>query len=411
MDRIEGGVEGRIRVIHVVDTSGGGVESHIRDLVLGLDRERFSPAVLASPIPALGPLATRLRKEGVAVEMLPRTHGLYDLRAFVHLVRLIRRRVPGIAHIHMPAPTFLSQALPAVKIAGVPIVISTEHSHAFHVHDRSLLRAAAKRLYVLGRIRLEDQMIAVSEAQAETFARVLGVGRAKITVIHNGVDCNRFTPQVDGSPIRAELDIPPSVSLVGMVTGFYDYERCEDFLAAAAQVLFQAPTTRFMIIGGSPGRVADIARKRTELEALARRLGLSAALRFSGLRTDMPQVMAALDVLVLPATFKSFGIAILEAMATGKPVVATDAGGVPEVVSNDETGLLVPPRDPTGLADAILRLIRNPRMAASMGQRGREQVVQRFTAGTTAERTGELYTTLWARRMQRNFESHADLHV
>jgi glycosyltransferase involved in cell wall biosynthesis len=256
---------------------------------------------------------------------------------------------------------------------------------------------------------MEDQMIAVSEAQAATFARVLGIGRAKITVIHNGVDVNRFTPQVDGSPIRAELDIALSSSLVGMVTGFYDYERCEDFLAAAAQVLFRAPTTRFMIIGGRPGRVTDIARKRAELEALARRLGLRAALRFSGFRTDMPRVMAALDVLVLPATFKTFGIAILEAMATGKPVVATNAGGVPEVVRNHETGLLVPPRDPTRLAHAILQLIRNPGMGASMGQRGREHVVQRFTAETTAERTAELYTSLWARRMQRDVVSHADL--
>jgi hypothetical protein len=95
MDRTEDRVHRRIRVVHIVDTSGfGGMESHICDLVLGLDRERFSAAVLASPIPALGPLATRLRNEGVAVETLPRARSLYDLRAFVHLVRLIRRQDP-----------------------------------------------------------------------------------------------------------------------------------------------------------------------------------------------------------------------------------------------------------------------------------------------------------------------------
>jgi len=145
---------------------------------------------------------------------------------------------------------------------------------------------------------------------------------------------------------------------------------------------------------------------RADLERLAEAFGIEDRVRFLGYRTDVPRVMAALDVFVLPARYKCFGLVLLEAMASQVPVVATAAGGVPEIVREDEAGFLVPPLDPRAIATAMIRVLTNTEEALRMGGRGRRRVERLFTQDVMIDRTTELYRLLLARRRgQATFES------
>jgi glycosyltransferase involved in cell wall biosynthesis len=188
-----------------------------------------------------------------------------------------------------------------------------------------------------------------------------------------------------------------------MVTSYADYERTEDFIRAADHVAAVLPTAHFLIAGGQhPVVVSEHAvAMRSDLERLAEAFGIADRVHFLGYRTDVPAVMAALDVFVLPAKYKSFGLVLLEAMATELPVVATAAGGVPEIVQDGETGYLVPVLDPPSLASAMLRVLSNREAAARMGRLGRRRLEQLFTAAEMIQRTTDLYRLLLARRQRR----------
>jgi glycosyltransferase involved in cell wall biosynthesis len=238
-------------------------------------------------------------------------------------------------------------------------------------------------------------MIAVSAAQAATFRQILRVPSDKITVIHNGIDPTTFSAGGLGMAIRDELGVPGSSPVLGMATGYFEYERVEDFLDAGARVLERVPAAHFFVVGDRhPTRSDKTARRRAELKRLALRLGLAQRVHFLGYRPDMASVLAALDVFVLPATFKCFGLILLEAMASAVPVVATDQGGAPEIVRHEQTGLLVPPLSPTALSNAIVRILRDPQTATRMGHCGRQVVREQFTTGLMVERTTTLYRSL-----------------
>jgi glycosyltransferase involved in cell wall biosynthesis len=250
------------------------------------------------------------------------------------------------------------------------------------------------------RIKLSDCAIAVSAGQQASFPDVLGVRAEKLTVIPNGIDPAHYSPSLDGSAVRTELGVPRAAPVAGMVTSYAEYERTEDFIRAADRVAAVLPSAHFLVAGDQhPVVVSEhAARMRSDLERLAEAFGLADRVHFLGYRFDIPAVMAALDLFVLPARYKSFGLVLLEAMASEVPVVATAAGGVPEVVEDGQTGYLVPPLDPPTLATVLLSVLTNKEASVRMGRRGRQRVEQLFTTATMIERTCQLYRSLLARR-------------
>jgi glycosyltransferase involved in cell wall biosynthesis len=194
--------------------------------------------------------------------------------------------------------------------------------------------------------------------------------------------------------------VPRAAPVAGMVTSYAEYERTEDFIRAADRVAAVLPSAHFLVAGDQhPVVVSEhAARMRSDLERLAEAFGLADRVHFLGYRFDIPAVMAALDLFVLPARYKSFGLVLLEAMATELPVVATAAGGVPEVVRDGDTGYLVPPLDPPALASAMLDVLTNKEEGGRLGGEGRRRVEQLFTTAIVIERTTDLYRSLLARR-------------
>ena len=210
----------------------------------------------------------------------------------------------------------------------------------------------------------------------------LGVPTARQTIIPFGVDVRRFA--ATDVATRQELGLPEQGAVVGTVCRLVEPKKgLSVLLKAMATLTVQHPGCQLLIVGDGPARGS--------LESLSRELRLSDCTRFAGARRDIPRILPLVDLFVLPSLYEGFGIAILEAMAAAKPVVATAVGGIPEFVVPGETGLLVQPGNPAHLAQAIGSLLRDPERAVRMGARGRERVVAGFQVSTVVRRHEQVY--------------------
>jgi len=188
-----------------------------------------------------------------------------------------------------------------------------------------------------------------------------------------GVDLDRFNPRaVDSLAIRSQLGIHPAVSVIGIVARLSYEKGFREFFDAAAEISFVMPQVLFLVVGPEEG----VTQK--ELETITDQLGVRNKVRFLGMRTDMPELYSAMDVVVLPTYREGLGVVLLEAGAMGKPVVTTDIRGCREAMRDGETGLLVPPRDAKALARAVIQLLQDPEKRRAMGEAGRRRVEALF---------------------------------
>lgn len=382
-----------IRVLYLQSNSEiGGSDISLLRIIKNLDRARFRPIVV---LPSQGPLAKEFDRRGAKVvimgEMLKlttRKGPLYHLRylanyplAVARIVRLIRGERIDLVHTNTLHNLY---GYPAARLARRP--------HVWHVREVVTQSAAVRRLEALLARRFADRIITVSAAAAEMFADDGGVYPPHLTVMWNGVDLHRFHPRNSGLRIRSELGLAADAQLVGMVCRLDHCKGVDVFLRAAALCREEFPGARFVVCGGEVEGQEEVAR---EAVRRAGELGLDGVVRFTGWRygpEDMPEVYAALDVVISASTRpESFGLVLVEAMATGKPVVATNLGGTREVCVAGETAILVPPRDPRRMADAILELLRDPGRAARMGRAGRERAERNFDEQRHARELSLLY--------------------
>ncbi|TWT75913.1 putative glycosyltransferase EpsF [Posidoniimonas polymericola] len=358
----------------------GGAEVLLVNLVRGLERERFAPEVVCLKEP--GPLGEQLAAE------LPVHSGLlgskYDLTILPRLASLMRdRQIDGVVTVGAGDKMFWGRL--AAKVAGVPVIASALHSTGWPDGVGRLNRMLTP---------LTDAFIACAKPHGEHLISGERFPAAKVHVIPNGVDTDRFSPSAEPLAARTELGIDPTAPVVGILAALRPEKNHEMFLHAAAKVREEIPEARFLIIGDGP--------RRGELESLRTRLGLSEAVTFLGSRSDIPGVLAAIDVLALTSHNEANPVSILEAMACGKPVVATDVGSVGETVIPGQTGALCPAGDPDAFAAALVELLDNPLHARQLGAAGRELVVadwslqamidgyQRLLSGLLEQKTGRV---------------------
>jgi glycosyltransferase involved in cell wall biosynthesis len=218
-----------------------------------------------------------------------------------------------------------------------------------------------------------------------------GYDRARIVVIRNGVDLGRFNGPVDRDAIRRELGLDPGVPLVTVVSRLNHLKGLEHFLEAAAIVASRFPSVHFLIVGETT--LGDT-RYLTVLTELATRLGIGSRVLFTGLRSDVPALLASTTVSVMPSLNEALSNVLLESMAAGAPTVATRVGGTPEAMVDEVTGLLVPPGDSRAMAAAIARLLSEPDLAATLGRAARRTVEERFSIDRMVEATEQLYVEL-----------------
>jgi glycosyltransferase involved in cell wall biosynthesis len=294
---------------------------------------------------------------------------LRDLKALAKLCRLIRQEQPHIVDTHTAKAGLLGRL--AALLAGVPIVVHTYHGHVLHGYYGPLtdwfLRSMERTLAFI-----TDQIITVSEQVKRELVSYAVAPPSKIAVIPLGFDLQPFLACQDHrGQFRHELGIPDGARLVAIVGRLYPIKNHRLFLDAAACVAIQEPSTRFVIVGDGVLRPA--------MQQHAHELGIADRVIFTGWRRDLPRVYADTDILVVSSNNEGTPVAAIEAMAAGRPVVATRVGGLPDLIAEGETGLLIPPKDPHGLATAILCLLQDPETAWRMGQAGQAKVRERFS--------------------------------
>ena len=352
----------------------GGTERQFVRLVRGIDRSRYD--IVIACLQRCGPLLSEVESLGVSIVEFP-IDSFYNFRAaklFVQLVQFLYREQIQIVH----AFDFYTSvfAVPAARLAGVPVVLASRREL---LNLRSRWQQRATRVAC----RLATGVVVNSRAVEHDMSGLESGSRRKIDVLPNCIDLDEFEPKLSSGGIRRELGLSPRSILIGALGNLRPEKNLETFLLAARGILDAIPSAEFLVIGDGPAA--------NKLKSLADDLHLSQSIHFLGERPDVPDLVAALDILVLSSYTESFPNAILEAMAMGKPVVATNVGGIPELVEEGQTGFLVPPRDPKAIADRVLSLCRDSARRLQMGRAARAHVENNFTVQAVTARLEGIY--------------------
>ena len=350
----------------------GGTETHILELASGIDRSKFDVTVCS--LKPGGCVIDELRRRGIRVVCLNGA-GKFDLRVLFRLWRLVREERPDVMQ------SFLFWANVSARVLGR---VSKAVRVVCSYHDEIVSEGRLMRMIDRLTFRWSHAVVCCSEAVRRSVVVRLGAPAAGQTIIPFGVDVEQFTR--NDVATRGELGVQSNGPLVGTVCRLVEPKKGLSVLLQAMAELKGAGADRgcqLLIVGEGPARQS--------LEALSQRLGLSPCVRFVGARRDIPRILPLLDLFVLPSLYEGFGIAILEAMAAGKPVVATTVGGIPEFVVPGDTGLLVEPGHAPALAEAIGCLLGDPERARRMGIRGRERVRAGFQMATVVQRHEQVY--------------------
>jgi len=362
----------RIRVLYVVnDFVAGGAERHLIELWRRLDRGAFEVTIAC--FRREGSFAAEAGAVGWPIVDLGMNRRIYDaagLRGLLRLVTLIREFRPDVVHGYLFGPNLFAAI--AGRLCGVPaVVVAKRNVDAFESPRQVAVQWLAHRL--------ATHVTAVSDAVAESSV-ALGVPRARITVIPNGVDVARFA---DRPADRARLGINGGLPVIGSVGCLAARKDYGTMLEALALMRARGREVQAVLVGDG--------RDRLELEGKAQSLGLADRVRFLGERSDVETLLPAMDVFALSSREEGIPNALLEAMAAGRPAVATAVGGTPEVLTDGETGWLVPPGSPEALAAALEQAIGDPAEAARRGAAARSAAEQRLGIDAMARRHEAFY--------------------
>jgi len=383
-------VNGRpIKLLYINPTSAmSGAEFSLLALLENLDRRRFTPILL---LPKSGLFAKKAAEAGIETVILPslihfgEVYRLLKIpkasRAILGLTRIIRKRDIRLIHCNSPRAGYLGGA--AARLCSLPSVI--------HVRDIHL-----SPFQSLGKARLlgwlSDLIIAVSAATRQSIVKKTPSLVSKVRVVYNGVGLK----YIDARPprdARVELGISSGEPLLAFAGLIHPAKGLDVLLQATAVLKPDFPSLRVLIIGAPLcSTEEDYGRC---LKKLASKLGLGGAVVFTGFREDVLDLMSAADILVHPAVYpEPLPRSLLEGLALRKPVVATKVGGIPELIEDGMTGLLVRPSDPVSLAGAVAALLKDPQKALSLGENGRWKVEKEFTIEKHTSILSELYEQL-----------------
>ena len=376
-----------IRVCHVMSADlWAGAEVQVATVASYLVQQ--ADLTLTAVLFNDGRLADELKRLGVPVLVIDeRRHN--PLQILLALIRFLRVHPQDVVHTHRNKDNFLGAV--AAKLVGVPCVIRTVHGRAEPM--RGWQRAKYRAYEALDGIalrRIADRIIAVSRSVAETLESA-GCAQPSIVQIANGIHVGQLRRGRAPELVRHELGVGPGVPFIGTVGRLSPVKGHIHFLRAARLILDREPATRFLVVGDGP--------LRSQLVAEAERLRIDRACVFTGSRTDVRDLLGALDIFVLPSLDEGIPLALLEAMALGTPAVASAVGGVPEILTNRATGMLVPPGNENALADACLELLRDAALADAVGTRAMSLVEQRFSHERNGQAIADLYREVTAQRV------------
>jgi glycosyltransferase involved in cell wall biosynthesis len=362
----------RVRVVEILATgTNGGAQEHVFGVMSRLDTTYYEASVVAL---SAGSAVRKLQRHGFDVTVLDEPDDDRAVRALTAHLTLVQ---PDVIHTHMyRADVVGTRAALALEERGLrrPYLVSTVHSSRVRSHeDRELLRRLTPEM---------DQLIAVSKSIERKIADEHRTG-APVRLIYNGVDLQRYDHQGPCATLRHDYGMESGSKVVGVVARLEPEKGHQTLIEAWPHVLREVPDAYLLIVGEGS--------RRDFLEQWAAAHRVAHRVVFTGRRDDIPAVTASLDVAVLPSWREAPGLSILEAMAMSRPVVASDVGGIPEMIEDGVTGLLVEHDNPVALADAIVRLLKDRAYAATIAKAGHDLVHDRFCIELMVKAIEQIY--------------------
>lgn len=363
--------ESQLQTILYLSTSSGpgGAERVISNLSASLDPARYR-AILCLFRP--GWIQEHTENRGVRTYVIP-TQGMFDWRWVLRVKRLLKDEHVDLIHAHEFDANV--QGTFVAALSGVPLVAT--------VHGKNYFWEKLRRRLAYQWVSRNATMVAVSENLKQFIVEKVGVDSGHVKVVYNGVDLLPHCGPADIDQCRKELDLPTGDQIVGVVGNLYPVKGHQYLIAAIPAVLAKCPNTTFIFAGRG--------QLEGELKEQVHQLGVAPKVRFLGLRQDIPRILAVLHAFVLPSLSEGLSMAILEAMVAGKPVIATDVGGNPELVEDSETGYLVPSQNSQALADRLISLLMNRDRALQFGKVGQLRAQGQFSLRTMVREYQGIY--------------------
>ena len=350
-------------------------------MISRLDRKRFNPLVAAAPT---GRYAEMLRAEKIKLFPLS-VHNRFDLRAPYHLARIVRENAVTILHSHGGGRADFFSYLTS-KLVNISVKITTVANLVERWFDVNPIR-----LYVYKQIqrkneKIFDHFICVSDYLADYLIQQRGLDRTKLKTIYNGVDLDYFKATPESTPIKNEFLRKGEQILIGAIGRLVVEKGLEYLLGGMPEVLKRLPQAKVLLVGDGP--------LKAHLEKRVSSLGLKERVIFTGFRSDIREILSAIDLLVIPSLVEGFPMITLEAMAMAKPIIASDIPGIREQIRDGESGILVPPKDSRALAAAMLKILASNGAAENIGLAARQTVEKKFSIKKMVMETERLYLSL-----------------
>ncbi len=372
----------KIKVLQLVeDLKVGGAEKVIADINQDLDRGKFETQIWC--IARGGSIADELQEKGAAVKILG-ISSYFNPVNILKLTTLLKKENPDIVHTHGYFASVIGRI--AAKYARVPVIFNHVHSTYWDYKKRNLFIEKLLSKHT-------QTIICCSEAVRDFVTNNEKIDLSKTVVIYNGVDEERFSHFNNVSAAKMELGIEPDDPVIGTVSSLTPHKGHKYVLLAARKILETFSSTKFLFVGDGG--------LKEKLEDQANNLKISSNVIFTGTRKNIPELLNLMDIFVLPSSSREgLGISIIEAMAVEKPVVATDIGGIPEVVDNGKTGILIPPQNAEAIAKAVIELLFHPGKAKEMGRLGRLRIIDKFTTKRMISDIENLYRNLFNQKSE-----------
>lgn len=367
-------------ILHTIDSEGpGGAETVVFNLATCLNKDVFRSIVL---VPPNSWLSSRLKERGVfVIEVSWKVW--WDLRGPWKMIDVVRKHKVDLIHSHLPAQNFYSCIVGAVT-----------HTKTLAMYHGPVEIEWSQNLK--GRLRLwfvrvtTDGVVVVCDLVRQLLAQ-RGFDKDRISLVYNGIDSSAYTAHRQPW-LRRELGLPGDQKLIGMIANVRPSKGYDVFVRACAEVCKRHSDVTFLAVGDVDEHVA------APIKLVHEQLSLGNRFRFLGFRTDVSRILKELDVFVLASTSEGMPLAILEAMAAGKPVISTNCGGIPEVVDHERTGLLVPPSNHSALGEAISSLLADSEYSRKLGEQAQDKFYKEFTLDGMIERYEHLYLSHLGKR-------------
>ena len=369
------------RIAYLIDgLSMGGAERLMVPMLKYLSRAHFEPYICAMQSKDGNPMAEDLRALGVPVECLDIQH-LRDLDAIPRLRRYLKKIRADLVHTQLEAANILGNI--SAKLLGLPSVCTIHVMPSLHVKTKTKLH---QRVEWFALRYFCDRVISVSEEARRYHIAISGAPDRQATTIYNGIDLSAFSEMdyvQERNAVRAEYKIPSSANVLVTVAVLRPPKGIQFMIRALPAILAAHPNTYYLIVGGGSHHEALIEE--------VNRAGVGERVIFAGMRRDVPRLLAASDIFVLPTLTEALPTVLAEAMAAKLPIVASRVGGIPEMIEHGQNGILVAPEEPEALAVACTQLLDSPEQRVMMGAEGRRIANQKFSIERQVHQLKELY--------------------